>query len=89
MPGRIADIFQIIVFAAGPDTFLGSGCPYIVSFVLPEKNTLELHHSGIDKQQRWVFLGYQRRTADNPMVMLFKIIKKLFAYVVTGHQYLR
>jgi hypothetical protein len=57
--GGIADIFQIIVLAAGTNTLLRGGCSDIASFFLAQKYTFELYHSGIDKKQGGIFLGYQ------------------------------
>jgi len=59
VPGGISHVFQIIMLAAGPDAFLGGYRAEIVSFFLAEKGALELHHTGIHKQQGGVILGNQ------------------------------
>ncbi len=47
VPGRIADIFQIVVLAASPDAFLGSHGTVIGPLFLSEKGALELNHARI------------------------------------------
>jgi len=85
VPGRIADILQVIVLAAGAYTFLGSGGPGIVSLFFAKKNPLELNHSRVDKKQGGIIVRYKRRAPNNLMVMLFEIFKKFSAYVVSCH----
>ena len=47
VPGRIADIFKVIVLAACPDAFLGSHGAVIPAFFLSEKCALELNHARV------------------------------------------
>ena len=49
--GCVSHVLQVIVFAAGPDTFLGRGGPDIAAFFFTEEGPLELNHTGIGKQQ--------------------------------------
>ena len=64
MPGRITDIFKIVVLAACPDAFLGSHGPVIPAFFLSEKCALELDHARIGEQQGRIILGNQGRASD-------------------------
>jgi len=50
MPRRIAHIFQIIVFAARPNTALGGHRTIVRPLVLTQENVLELHHTRVGKQ---------------------------------------
>ena len=45
MPGRVADILQIIVFAAGAHAALCARGARIIARFLAEKHILELHHA--------------------------------------------
>src|SRR5271166_2443159 len=49
MSGRVADILQIIVFAAGTHAALCARCARIIARFLAEKYVLELHHARIRK----------------------------------------
>jgi len=45
------DIFQIVVFAAHPHTFLRGGRAFVAALVQPQKNILKLNHARIGEQQ--------------------------------------
>ena len=47
MPGGVADIFQIVVLAAGPHATLGSRRPAVGALVAAGEHVLELHHAGV------------------------------------------
>jgi hypothetical protein len=49
-------LFQIIVFATYPKTFLGISHPGIGSWLVAQKIVFELIHACIGKKQRWVIL---------------------------------
>ncbi len=48
--GSIANIFQIVVFAAGAYATLGTGGALVGSDVAAEKNVFELHHTSVGEQ---------------------------------------
>src|SRR5690606_6659606 len=54
VPRGIANVFQIVVFAARTHTALRTRGAPVGAFVRPQKNILELHHAGVGKQQGWV-----------------------------------
>ncbi len=58
MPGRVAHVVEIVMLAAGTNTALRGHRTVIGSFVLPEKNILELHHTGVGKEQRGIVMGH-------------------------------
>ncbi len=74
MPGRIADVFQVVVLPAGPHAFLGGRCPVVPAFLLSEEGAFELNHAGVGKQQRRVVLRHEGRTPDHLVPVLFEII---------------
>ncbi len=45
-----ADIFQVVVLAAGADAFLRGGGAVVVAFFQAEKNVLELVHPGVGEK---------------------------------------
>ncbi len=51
MPGRLANLIQVVVLAAGPDAFLRAYSPLIIAFFVTEKHVLELVHPGVNKKQ--------------------------------------
>ncbi len=59
MAGGVADVFQVVVLAAGPHALLGGGGPHVAPLVLAEEHALELHHAGVDEEQRGVVVGHQ------------------------------
>ena len=50
----VADVFEIVVFAAGADAFLGGGGAVVVAAFEAQENLLELVHAGVGEEQRGV-----------------------------------
>ena len=46
----VADVFQIVVFAARAQAALRGGGAHVIALVLAEKNIFELHHAGVGEQ---------------------------------------
>ena len=82
---RVADVFEIVVLAAGANALLGSRGAGIIAFLNAEKNVLELVHAGVGKQQRRIVGGNQGRGMHNAVVPRGKVIEELLANFVTGH----
>jgi hypothetical protein len=59
MASSVTDVFQVIVFTAGSDTALRGYSAYIVTMFLAHKDTFELVHTRIGKEQGWVIMGDQ------------------------------
>jgi len=57
VPGRSADIFQVIMLAACAHTLLRTDGPEIVTFLHAEETVLELVHPGISEQQSRIVMG--------------------------------
>ena len=64
MPGRVADVLEVVVLAAGPHAALRTRRADVVALFLAEEQILELHHAGIGEQQRRVVARHQRTGGD-------------------------
>ena len=54
MAGGVADVLEVVVFAAGAHAALAGGGAHVVALLLAEEAVLELHHAGVGEQQRRV-----------------------------------
>ena len=70
--GGIADVFKVVVFAAGTHTFLCGGGAVVGAFVEAEEHVFKLVHAGVGEQQRRVVVRHQRRRADDLVSFGFK-----------------
>ena len=50
----VTDVFEVVVFAAGTHATLTGGGPLVRTTLQAQKDILELHHAGVDEQQRRV-----------------------------------
>ena len=81
----VADVFEIVVLAAGADAFLGGGGARVVAFLLAQEDVLELIHARVGKQQRGVVVRHERGGAHRTMSAGGKKVKKGLADFVAGH----
>ena len=79
-----ADIFQVVVLAAGAHAFLAGGGAVVVALFEAEEDVLELVHSGIGEKQRGIVCGDERRAAHDAVAALFEEFQKRFADFVAG-----
>ncbi len=77
-----ADIFKIVVLAAGAHALLRSRRPHIVALFQTEKNVLELVHAGIGKKQRRIVRRDKRRRMHLAVSLLDEEIQELAANFV-------
>ncbi len=82
MPARVSHVFKIIMFAACPNAFLRTGCPYVISLFFSQKSALKLHHTSIGKKQGRVMHGYQRGTLCDRMASLLKIFQEFPSQII-------
>src|SRR6056297_3229613 len=68
MTSRVADVFEIVVLAAGAHATLGSGCPLVIALLGAQENVLELHLAGVGEQQRRIVARDQRTGAHDLVV---------------------
>ena len=79
MPGRVADVFQIVVLATGPDAFLGRDRALIRPLVKAEKDILELIHPGIGEQQGGIVARHHGTGGHDGVLLGFEVAKESFA----------
>ena len=88
MPCGIAHVFQIIVFAARPNTALGGHRTVVRSLVLTQKNVFELHHTRVGKQQSGVIMWNQRAARDSFVTASHKIIQEFLPNSTGFHAFI-
>jgi orotidine-5'-phosphate decarboxylase len=79
MPSGIADVFQVIVLAAGTHTFLGGRGTRVAALVEAEKHVLELVHPGVGEQQGRILVRHQRTRGHDLVTLGRKEIEKPLA----------
>ncbi len=89
VPGAGADLLQIVVLAADPQTLLGCGGPAIVPLLQPQEEILELHHARIGEHQGGVVGRDQVAALDRSVAPLAKIVDPILANFVGGEIYHR
>ncbi len=72
VPGRVADVLQVIVLAAGAHAALRGGRARIIAHLLAEKHVLELDHAGVGEQQRRIVPRHERTRRQHRMAVLAK-----------------
>ena len=80
-----ADVLEVVVLAAGADTFLDRRGPLVVALLESEKDVLELVHPGVDEQQRRVLVGNQRRARDDAVAVGREVVEEAFSYLSNLH----
>ena len=70
--GGVADVFQVVVLAAGPHATLGCDGPHIVALLFAHEHPFELDHAGIGEQQGGIILGDQGGVDLYGMGLLFE-----------------
>ena len=76
MVGVGADYFEVVMFAANANTFLGVGGAGIGAFFEAEKDVLELVHASVSEEQGGVVSGDDRIAGDKGMALLDEKIDK-------------
>ena len=82
-----ADVFQIVVLAAGADALLAGGGPAVVSLFRAKKDVLELVHACVGKEQGGIVGGNQAAAVHLAMAFLDKKVQKHAANVVSGRHW--
>jgi len=82
MPGGVAYIFEVVVFTAGTHALLARSRPLVRTLLLPEKDLLELHHTGIGEKKGWVICRHQRGTRDYLVPVPGKVVQKELSYLL-------
>ena len=76
MPCRPPNVFQIIMFPAGPDALLAGSGPVVAPLVQAEEAILELDHSSIRKEKRGILPRNQGRARNNGMPPRGEVVKE-------------
>jgi hypothetical protein len=79
-----ADIFEVVVLAAGAHAFLRGSGLVVVALFEAEEDVLELVHPGVGEEQGGIAMRDERRAAHAAVVFAFKEAQKSFADVVAG-----
>jgi hypothetical protein len=74
VPGGMADILQVVMFAAGPHATLNGGGPDIIALFLAHEDPFKLDHAGVGEEQGRIVMGHQRRRIDNRVAPGGKIL---------------
>jgi len=75
----VADVFQIVVFAAGAQAGLHRSGACIRTFVFAQKHVLELDHARVGEHQGRVVAGYQRAGRHDGVAFGLKELQEFFA----------
>ena len=79
MARGVADVFQVVVLAAGAQAALHGGRAHVVALVGTQEHVLELNHAGIGEQQGRVIARHQAGGTDDGVFFGFKEFQKLVA----------
>jgi len=79
-----ADVFEVVVLAAGADAFLRRSRSVVAALFKAEENILELVHSGVGEEQRGIAVRNKRAATDAAMAFALKELKKGLANLVAG-----
>ena len=86
-PG-VADVFQIVVLAAGAYAPLATHGALVVAAFAPGQRVLELHHASVGEEQRRVVGGHQRSRRHHPVAALGEEVEIGGANVASQHRLL-
>src|SRR5581483_8699823 len=76
VPGRVADVFQIVVLTPGTHDPLTRCRAHVVALFLADEDVLELHHARVREQQRRVIPRHERARWHDRVTALAEEIKK-------------
>ncbi len=82
---RVADVFEVVVLAAGAHAFLRGGGARVVALLQAQEDVLELVHAGVGEQQRGVVGRDQRRAAHDAVAAFGEEVEKALSDFVTCH----
>ncbi len=80
-----ADIFEVVVFAAGAHAFLCCGGFVVVALFQAEEDVFELVHSGVGEEESGVAMWDERGAADAAVAFALEEAEKHLADLVSAH----
>ena len=86
VPGGVADVFEIVVFATGAHAALAGDGAHVVAFVAAQEAVLELHHAGIGEQQRRVVARDEAGGCDHGVATLAEEFEEGAADIRRAHE---
>ena len=81
----VADVFEIVVLAAGADAFLRSGGAGVVALFQAEEDFLELVHASVGEEQSWVIGRHKRGAAHDAVALTGEVFEELRASFISSH----
>ena len=78
MIGIGADVFKVVVLAAGANALLAVGSADVLGRAMTQEDILELVHARVGEQQRLVADRQHRRTGHKPVILVLKKVNKRF-----------
>src|SRR5205085_5742193 len=85
MARGVADVLEIVVLAAGAKRALRSRRTLVRPLVLAEEHVLELHHPGVDEQQRGIVRRHERARGHDAVALRAEILEEARADLVRLH----
>lgn len=82
----VANVLEVIMLAANPHALLTRGCSPVWAGFIPQEGILELVHSRVGKQERWVIEWNQRCAGYDLVVILLEIFQKCFTNLIAAIQ---
>ena len=79
MARGVADVFQVVVLAAGADALLGRGGAAVGTLVEAQENILELVHARVGEQERGIVMRHHRAGRDDGMALGLEELQVLLA----------
>ena len=76
MARGVADVFEIVVLAAGAHAFLRGGGALVGALLDAGEDVLELHHAGVGEHQGRVVARHERRRRHDLVAGLGEIVEK-------------
>ena len=67
-----ADVFEVVVLAAGPHAFLRGRGARVLALFEAQEDVLELIHPGVGEEQRGISMRHQRRAAHTFVPLALK-----------------
>ena len=76
VPGRVADIVEVVVLAAGAHAFLRGGGARVGPLLDAGEDVLELHHAGIGEHQGRIVARHERARRHGLVAVLGEVIEE-------------
>ena len=85
MTTGMANVVEVVVFAAGPHALLTARSRVVGPLFAAEEDILELVHARVDEEQRGILGRNQRRAFDNRMAAVCEELEESPANLVAIH----